>query len=458
MALIWVDGRTGAEALAPAWREYMVAKADFKNAKANPDDAQRFAAAFKAKRTAKAKYETLVVQAEQALAQLANQGKSRTHVLVVGVGKYDSSVIIPTVTTSIHGARAFADWVLARFSSPDRPLGSVEFLSSPAPGQGDWVPSNAAAVTLGLDPALALPTEPATFSNIQAAFERWLRRSGAFADNAAIWYFGGHGLFKSEALLLPQDAELPSETQSARNLIAPTTTLNYMQNRLPRVQCFFIDACSENNLDLIYNVQKQPGRPLCTPTNSSAIADRDATIYFGSYAGGKAYGPADAPPYFTQELLLCLERRGGDPGRGANQVTMSSLASALKAAASRRRELENNFDIKFSESKPGIISGTGELCELRGPVEVFAQIACLPAQAMEIANIYVEMGGKRVDRPAPRGTAWCTMVEPGQCTAGAMFDRSSGFGSVPYRFFAVPPVMDISLRALVQSDGGGNNP
>ncbi len=459
MALIWADGFTGEKALAPAWREVVLAKGQFEQAKADLEGhaagAQQFAAAYQALATAQTKYQSLVAEAGQALKQLAQNGQSRTHVRIVGVGRYDSAAIMPAVTTSVLGARAFADWILTRFVKSDRPLGSVEMLGSPAPGQADWTPSSAAAARLGLNAAagaLALPDEAATFANIQAAFARWLERAGASPDNAAFWYFSGHGLFKSETLLLPQDAQLPSETRSAGNLIAPARTMSNMQNIQPSTQCFFVDACSETNMELIFNVEEQPGSPLCRPPSGGAIARRDATIYFGSYAGGKAYGPENAPPYFTQELLSCLERRAGDPGWGGKQVTMSSLSSALQAAAVLRAEQESNPGIQFSETKPGMIACNAVLCELRGPVEVLVQVRCLPKDAMPTAKLFVEIAGRRTARPAPHVTSWCTTVAKGQFTAGARFDPPSQFGDVALAFDAVPPVSDASLEALTRSE------
>ena len=449
MALIWAEGCTGEKALAPAWRDLMLARA--RREKATTDNAEEFAAAHKIANAAQGSYDALVSEATATLKQLALNGQARTHVLIVGVGKYDSAAIIPTVTTSIHGARAFAEWTLTSFSKSDRPLGSVELLLSPAPGQGEWMPSAAAAAKLGFGATpLPVPDEAATFDNIQKAFNQWLARAETYFDNAAIWYFAGHGLFKSEALLLPQDAELPTNTKPATNLIAPTRTLSYMQNQQPSVQCFFVDACSETNVDLIFNVQELPGRPLRTPSSGAAIPKRDATIYFGSYAGGKAYGPADEPPYFTQELLLCLERRAGDPGHSGKQVTTASLSTALKAAALHRAELVNNPQIEFPDSKPGVNSRIAELCELPGPVEVLVQVGCLPREAMPTAKLHVESSppnGQRLSRTAPRMSFWCTPVARGNWTASADFDPPTQFKSKPEPFQPVPPVFNVTVSA-----------
>lgn len=452
MALIWAEGFTGDKALAPAWRALVAATARYEQA--DPEKAGEFAAAFKDQKAAQNKYDALVAEATEALRKLAQIGQSRTHVMIVGVGKYDKydAGSIPAVTTSVHGARAFAEWALTKFSKADRPLGALELLSSPAPGQGEWTPSKEATAVLGLPAAVDLPGEAATFGNIKSAFERWLARAATSPDNAAVWYFAGHGLFKSEAILLPQDAKLPTEEQSPDNLIAPSTTLFNMQNHEPSIQCFFIDACSEQSLDLIYNQEEDIGVPLHKPSNGAAIEQRDATIYFGSYAGGKAYGPEDAAPYFTQELIACLDKRAGDSFQNGKQVTMSSLSTALKAAALHRAELENNPGIKFMDSKPGVIfyPGSALLCELRGPAEVLVQIRCVPKEAMTTAKLYIAKsgdGGVRVCRAAPRRTSWWTPVERGDWLVGADFDPPSDYNGKPTPFQPIPPIFDVTFNA-----------
>ena len=445
MALIWAEGFVGEKALAPAWRDMVLAKAQADAS--DPNNAQAFAAAYQNAKATKNKYDALVADANKVLETLGRQGQGRTHVLIVGVGKYDSKDI-QAVTTSVLGARKFAEWALTEFRKADRPLGSVELLNSPKDGDA-WTPLPAAAAALGLAAdAATLPDETATFQNIEQAFNRLLARAGTCADNALIWYFAGHGVSKSESLLLPQDAQLPGNKQQVQNLIAPYTTMTYLQSQQPGVQCFFIDACSETNLGLIYNVMEQPGRPLCTPVNGAAIPGRDAMIFFGSYLGRKAYGPENDAPYFTQELINCLNRRARDTRYGASQVSLTSLSTALKAAGEYRAELEKNTNIQFTEAKPGVSSGYGQLCELKGPVEVLVQVRCLPPEAMSSAKLYVvDANGTRVNRAEPGPKLWCTPILKGQSTASAEFDPPA-FQSKPYCFEPVPPVMEVLLRAI----------
>ncbi|MDI3566611.1 caspase family protein [Bradyrhizobium sp. Arg816] len=460
MALIWAEGFTGESALAPAWLE--MSKTTAKRSKLKASDGIPFLDASKAEELAVEKYATLVRQAEDAMKNAAIGGKPRTHIMIVGVGEYDSKDVIPTVTTSVNGARKFAEWALTQFSKADRPLGSIEFLCSATPEQGEWIPEDDAAKALGFTiPCTALSAEPATFENIRKRFGEWLERSGTMLENAAIWYFAGHGIFKSEPTLFAQDARLPTNDKEGGNLIATIASATYLQNRMPSVQCFFVDACSEYNFEAIANQLEVIGRPLCTPVNGAAIAQRDASIYFGSYAGGKAYGSAKDAPYFTQELIRCLTQRAGDPTFDGSPVTMSSLASALKAAAMHRAETEGNSGIIFSESKPGVVNTTGVLCDLVGPPEVLVKVRCSLGMAMSAADLFVTEeapGKRRLSRAKRRDALWCTPVPSGKWAASAAFDTDQ-YESGLKLFEPRPPVSEViidikpSTKAPSKPDG-----
>ncbi|MDA9414030.1 hypothetical protein XH81_03990 [Bradyrhizobium sp. CCBAU 25360] len=443
MALIWARGFSDGRALAPAWLALSQAAARYESTP--PEQVQQYAEAAIAERDARRRYNGLVAEATKALAA---EAQPLTHIMIVGVGRYDADPNIPAVTTSVNGARKFAEWALTKFIKEDRPLGSIEFVCSTATGQAEWAPSDAAGQCLGLRAQInAFPAEPATFQNIKTAFESWLARAGTKLENAAIWYFAGHGLFKSEAIIMAQDSRLPTEDIPGANLIAPTQTLYRLQSRKPSVQCFFVDACSEYNAYVINNPVEVPGEALCGANNGPAIPNRDATIYFGSYAGGKAYGPANDAPYFTQELIACLTKRAGDPTYEGSQVTLSSLSQALKAAASYRAEIEKNDGISFAETKPGVIGGSGVLCDLIGPQEIIVQVRCLPKDVMTRAKLYMTdaSNGTRIDRAKPLGGFWYTIVAPGKWAANADLDNATYVCSAN-PFEPKPPVFDAMIK------------
>jgi hypothetical protein len=408
---------------------------------------------------AEEKYLAVVLEATTALAERANAGCARTHALIVGVGDYKTEIQegvyirgagIEALTTSVLGAWSFTEWILTKFQHPDRPLGSVELITSPAPEQGAWRPTKDVALQLGLPVNLdqTLPTEPATFKNIEGAFGKWLRRAGTLAKNAAFFYFSGHGIWKSELLLLPEDAQLPNTAQGAANLIAVEQTQKYMFNKQPSVQCFFLDVCQETPLAVLENLAISPGEPLCRPANAPAIPLRDAWRYCGSCTGRRAYGPHDGPPYFTQELMNCLERRAVDPtAENVLAVTTTSLRIALDAAASSRSEREKK-ELSFS-ARVDDTNFSAELSQAQDPLEVFVKLSCTPLSTMENAKLYVKADLAEIFRSTPLKKEWCISVSQKDWQAGANFD--SLFKCDPLKFKPVPPLHRVRLQVKSQA-------
>lgn len=449
MALIWAKGFENEKALAPLWLQCALAEARSKDFSQPP---AALGAAMIDAQNAKAAYAATSAMAEAALIDAANKNQALTHALVIGVGAYDSAGIKP-LTTSVRGAWAFADWMLTRFEHPDRPLGSLEILLSPSGGLGPWQPSAEAAARLSLPGGVALPVEPAKLGNIKDAFTRWLMRAGALLGNSAFFYFSGHGVWKSVAILLPQDARLPSAGPSFENLIDIQQTERNMFNMPPSLQCFFIDSCQEITGALLQNLDAAPGEPLHRPVNRAAIERRDACLYLGSYTGRKAFGPENAAPFFTQELLHCLERRGAGVFDGDTwTVTTNSLRVALEASSSLRREQEKE-DIQFSVA-PGICTFTADVCQIKGPPEVFIKVWCLPTETMLQAKFYVESGGTRSERPIPLPGEWYTTVACGDCQAGVEFDAAIPLNGMMRNINAVPPLLPVLLRVPPREPAG----
>jgi hypothetical protein len=434
MALIWAEGFTGDKALALLWQRH------------------KAALTLAGAKAAKDAYERTVVEAEAALRDRAEHEESRTHALVVGVGRY-TDPNIKALTTSVRGAWAFADWMLTRFHHPNRPLGSVELILSPG-DLGDWQPSPEAAEKLGLtggSTPTPLPVEEATFTNIKIAFERWLDRAGTHLNNAAFFYFSGHGLWKQDPYLLPEDAQIASSTKSFDNLIDIHQTGTNMFNRRPSIQCFFVDACQEVTQEILENLSMQSlGESLCRPTNAAVLKERELCRYYGSKPAQRAFGPADAPPFFTQELLACLERRGADSVKvgGTWRVIPSSLQRALQAASEwRKEEDEKAKGIQFPTfSGVSTMQKPVTLCQIQGSPEVIVQVECSPADTMPHAKLFIRpAGGERKPRLKPLPNPWFTKVAHGGYLAGAEFEASAAFESAPESFETIPPVHPVEL-------------
>jgi hypothetical protein len=443
MSLIWAESFTGERALARLWQKYFALAARAEDTTLKPEE---LGEAMIAKKIAAAAYDDAVREAATTAAPGSNE-TPRTHALVIGVGKYASSVITP-IKTSVRGAWAFTEWLLTGFHNDDRPLASVELLLSPAVELGNWRPSAEAASKLEIDVGSELPVEPATHANIKGAFDRWLQRAKHNERNMGFVYFSGHGLWKSTPLLLAEDAQLANRSVGFANLIDIHLTEENMFNTAPQVQCFFIDACQKITSALLESTDARPGQPLLPPSNAAAIRERDACQFIGSCPGGPAYGPDNEPPYFTQELLACLQRRGANTHVVDNEwrVTTNSLRLALEAASRWRSEVEDSAkQIKFS-SHPGFCTFSAELCQIMQQPEVFVKVSCRPSEAIKKAKLYVKYGGKDYPRSAVMEREWYTKVDYGQCQAGANFDPQVALASPTSTFSAVPPLHPIELR------------
>lgn len=449
MSLIWSDGLAAEQLPAPLLRQRAEAEARGKNAGL---DALTRITAQDAARALDDALAATTTAANDVAAQAAAAGAPRTHALVIGVGRYDDAEI-PALSTSIHGAEGFAEWLLAEFDYPRRPLGSVDLLLSPDAASGDWKPPDAAAARLGIAPGTSVPVETATFGNIRDAFARWLGRAGAHHENAAFLYFSGHGLWKKTPYLLPEDAGLASETAPFRNLIDIRQTLVNLFNAEPGVQCFFVDACQEFTNALQVNLDAAPGVPLGGSRNAELVK-RDSWLFLGSEEGAYAYGPPNGPPFFTQELLACLKRRGAasNPVGSRWRVTTTSLATALGAAGKMRAERENQT-IGFT-SRCENHAFEGELYRFTGPPEVFVQVSCDPSATTGKAQLFVQTGGAPTRRAALLPGEWITTVPQGAFQAGALFDAPAGFVSAPVDLLAQPTLMPVEL-SVEESAGGG---
>src|SRR5262245_31106809 len=133
MTLIWARDFTGDTPLARLWQQYTQAQAYLQNTSLSDAESGK---ANREAQQAKAADAAAVAKADASLKQAADNGQAYTHALVVGVGRYAQESL--SVTTSVHGARQFAEWLLSGFSHPERPLGSVELLLSPTGNLRNW--------------------------------------------------------------------------------------------------------------------------------------------------------------------------------------------------------------------------------------------------------------------------------------------------------------------------------
>jgi hypothetical protein len=443
MALIWADGMEEAKALAPAWARWQSAAAKAGDLTLPPAEIGQAALDLD---KAKKEYERLVWEAEQQLKARATDGNARTHFLIVGVGRYQSQNI-PTVSTSVHGATEFAKWALTEFAHLDRPLGSIEMVLSPS--AGPWVPSEsseALAKKLGLANGEAFPLPPATFENVELAFKAMVRRGQIRAENAVLFYFAGHGLWKQTPYVLPQDAELADAHNPFINVIDPYQTLKNMLNTQPATQCFFLESCQELTSEFLDNLSESPGKPLWDFVNAPRISKRDNIIYHSSYIGARAKGLPNQAPLFTKELLNCLRTYGARNQVGTQwSVTSASLEQALGAAAEQLSETLKDASVGFSSTVPGQKTFESELCYMSSIPEVLLRVRCRPQSWMGRITPYVMINGVRVPRPTPKATDWVVTAPLEPCRVGADELPPLSWTNTEQRCNPRPPVEVVTL-------------
>jgi hypothetical protein len=448
MSLIWAEDMTGDKALAPALIRYMLATVQVDDSSLPLTD--RGMAVIE-KEDAKKDYEALTDEAEKKLKSTAQQNKPRTHILIVGVGRYSDNKI-SAVTTSIHGAIAFAEWTLNNFQHLERPLGSLAMLLSLPNGMPTWKPKDApsiyTATKLGLKPGDDLPLEPATFENIKNAFGSMVERGRTSSDNAVIFYFAGHGFWNNHPYVLPEDAVIADDQKGFDNLIDPYLTLQNMPLTQPETQVFFIDSCQEILPEAIVNLSRQMGKPLWDYPNAGVLSKRDNIIYYGSYPGQLAVGHEDQAPFFTQELLECLDKRSARNRVGKYwAITSQSLSQAMEAASTRKSELLEKEDmLKFSSLVPGAKSFESVLCHVSLEPEVFVHVQCLPLYRMSDICPYVDQQGIVKKRQKPRKTEWVTDVIAGNCIVGAAPVPPDDWADKPQSYNLRPPVEFVTIQ------------
>jgi hypothetical protein len=157
-------------------------------------------------------------------------GTPAVHALVIGVGRYQDP-LLPPLPSAVQSALAFADWIRTKHSGPGQKLGSLVVLASDPGG---------APVRIG-------PTQldPPTSTNVKEAIDGWHNRAATDANNAAVFYFCGHGveLGAVQSLML-EDVKLDG-ADPFDNALAFDDFLRGMDSCGARLQLFVIDACRD---------------------------------------------------------------------------------------------------------------------------------------------------------------------------------------------------------------------
>lgn len=242
---------------------------------------------------------------------------SQTHIFLIAVNDYPHLIGgsgTPALkaygqgqlTTPVHSALKIANWFEAKLHNPAAPLGTIEMVLSP-----------------GTAPAPAV--DIATLPNIEAAFKAWYTRCAKNSQNVAWFYFCGHGLesINSVNALLASDygADPLNPWTGAFDFRAMFLNL---ADWVCSKQIFVIDACRTPIPDPVYGISALKG------ATATSFPSRDAPVFRGTSVSNSALGPANAPSFFSEALVDCLDKLAASHFDGIEWVvTTNSLGGAL---------------------------------------------------------------------------------------------------------------------------------
>jgi hypothetical protein len=254
-----------------------------------------------------------------------------THVLVAGIGDYPH---LPggssnqrarfddgmrQLSSPPASARAFADWMIGRFSNPLRPLASVDMLL----GEADLsyrppAPDGAATAEV--------QAELATVKAMSDAAIRWKARGDAEPGSLLVFYFCGHGISKGEDFALVASDFGGDAGRPLRGLVDVPRFLTGMSDCASTDQCYFIDACRTSSDSLVE--AENWGDPLLDrlirPTAGLAQC-----VYYSTLGGATAHGTKGQPSDYTAALLKALDGAGASNSEGDWRINTTRLFEAV---------------------------------------------------------------------------------------------------------------------------------
>lgn len=293
------------------------------------------------------------------------------HALIVGVADYphlsggtgsphpDKPFGLKQVSSPLPSALLIADWLAYEYNQPQVPLGSIELVTAPG---ASWTRPDGSVVHL---------PGHARLTDIKRAVYDWKNRCDAWKENAAFFYFCGHGLSNPTQFLLPQDYADPSDPDLWSNCIDfERFRANFNNTCKADTQLFFVDACRNRPAALTRdNVARG------TEIVNADEFDPPQTLvrfYATSTEGVVPDGRRGAPTCFAEAFVKAM--RGGAAERTGKfwSVTTDSLGNAVKRIT---EQLARRDSLGVQIPDPWAGGATKVLHQLDHPV-IFTRIDC----------------------------------------------------------------------------------
>lgn len=258
------------------------------------------------------------------------------HALVIGVGAYphllggdgqltDSHDGLRQLSSPPSSARAFANWLIGNFNNPSHPRHTISLLLSEASPEP----------YVNLETGTRHDVATANFQNIQNAVDDWVERGNEHIDDMLVLFFCGHGISNGQSMIiLPSDygSRTTNAFDTAIDFLALYDSLNQYQ---ALNQWFFIDCCRAHADSLL----KNEGRSIIQDRPRQADGIRIAPVFYSTLSGEYAYGESEAPSFYTDALVKCLDHHAADTDAHDERwlVNNYQLAEALQEIMNEMR-------------------------------------------------------------------------------------------------------------------------
>jgi len=251
----------------------------------------------------------------------------RTHVLIVGVGRYRKSSLFPDVESPSLSARALATWFLEGaqgiaegFNNPHRPLGSLAALLSEHDDPG----------TLAIVEGVPVPR--ATFTNVRLAIRAWFERAqtGTHPEkNLLVLYFVGHGETVGSRLVFNFEDARTDDLEETSGSIAIDSLVQGLEASPARDQLLMFDCCSTFSA---WDTDKVASFPvLIQPGGKWPPGSRQQLTMRASLPRTVSAARRGRQTLFMEALLKCLSGLAADPSKVEWPVTTDQLHGAMNA-------------------------------------------------------------------------------------------------------------------------------
>jgi hypothetical protein len=300
--------------------------------------------------------------------------KRGVHALVVGISDYPflagGTHAVPKpmgmgqlVLSAATAAQIFA-WLRTSGRLAGRPVASCRLLLAPGQSAPAGAPSESEFVEGLTDGWFESPD----FGPISAAVVEWANEfyqaaAHESAQNAAFFFFSGHGLqVLSQPSLLARDILDPGSVLGPKNAVAYRSILDSLPTYGLGDGLFLFDCC-RNGPEAAQKFN-MVGRPVLEPLPSEATAPRSMKYLAATEGEGRAYQDPDSPrraTLFGQAVLEALE--GVEPGYRPYDLESTPWRLMFEGLESYARGRVTELLIQRQANKTQKVASGGEASE-----------------------------------------------------------------------------------------------